>query len=185
MINIKITEEMKDKAYEFSKTIISGNNQYNRVQSSEEIRIQRTYAGKLAEMAFLEYIRETNSQYEEEEMFTIFNGQANVDSYDFIDENKNKYDIKAAFLPNHYNISIPMDQINNIPKNFYVGVKLNGDYADEKNDKQLLDVDSITEANIVGEISYESLIKLETKTQYGPPCKMVPLTMLREITFKY
>ncbi|MBT7556188.1 hypothetical protein HN615_04605 [Candidatus Woesearchaeota archaeon] len=123
MIIRKVTENEKEKCYQFSKDIIEGGNQFNRFNQSLKTQINRTYIGKLAEYVFLNFLKENSVTYDEGGMFEIFSGQANVDNYDFVTKNFETVDIKTASLPFHSRIMIPMDQFHN-KKDYYVGVKL-------------------------------------------------------------
>ena len=82
-------------------------------------------------------------------MFDIWEGQTNVDKYDFITKNNKKVDIKAAYRNNHRNLVINRQQFENDVKDFYVGIKLNAEDSplDERN---LIIPDSITEGRIFG-----------------------------------
>lgn len=73
-------------------------------------------------------------------MFSIYEGQKQTDSYDFITNYNETVDIKAAFKSNHRNLVVNLEQFNNISKKFYVGVKLNA----EDQDKYLIYPNSIT-----------------------------------------
>lgn len=66
---IEVTAEMKKKALKFACDIILSDNQYSRllpenilqsndIELKNKIEIQRTYMGKLGELAFLKYLNE-------------------------------------------------------------------------------------------------------------------------------
>jgi len=59
-------------------------------------------------------------------MYEIWLGKTIADKYDF--KVKYKLDVKTVFMSNHRNIIVPLDQWDNQPKEFYVGVKV--DYGD-------------------------------------------------------
>ncbi len=179
-MKIEITEEERERCLKFAEALIIGKNQYNRLNANDKQQIQRTCCGKIAEYAFLKYRRLSNPNYAEGDMFTIFEGEKNVDQYDFLDDKGNKIDIKTAFLPNHKNLMIPVDQLQNMPKDLYVGIKLNGKCEDELRDKHSVKIDTITEAEIIGEISYEEIMKLPTKN-WGSDCKAVSLDSLKPL----
>ena len=68
MTTINITQEMRNRAYDFSTNIIMKNNQYDRmhpanvrdINERNTIRINRTYVGKLAELCFNEFLIANN-----------------------------------------------------------------------------------------------------------------------------
>ena len=57
-------------------------------------------------------------------MFDIYEGQANIDEFDFVTLDRRTIDIKTAVFSNHTRLVVPLDQLLNIPKDFYVGIKL-------------------------------------------------------------
>lgn len=184
-MTISISEEEKKKCLDFAMKIIKTKNQYPRLGADEKKRVQRTCVGKIAEYAFLKYIRENyDSDYPEGDMFEIYEGESNVDSYDFQTKNSETVDIKTAFLPNHKNVMIPLSQLQNMPKDKYVGIKLNGKFENPWGDKQLVDIDSITTAEIIGYKDYDDIVELETRN-WGADCKALNLDTLEEIDFEF
>lgn len=187
---IQITANEKQRCLEFARKIVLGGNQYARLGANDKKRVQRTYAGKVAEYAFLKYIRANGKpNYPEGDMFKIFKGQNNVDSYDFIDDDGETFDIKAAFLPNHKNIMIPESQLQRMPKDQYVAIKLNGKFEEPDGDLQLVDVESITQAEIIGQVDFNSIDLLPTKNftkdkKIEANCKGVSLMKFKTINFK-
>lgn len=160
--SLKITKEMKDKALEFAKSIVLSDNQFSRLLPSEvrynedielqkKIEIQRTYMGKLGEIAFAELLKHYNKHFDCSEMFEIFPGQENYDSYDFLTVNGETVDIKTGFRENHSRLLVNLDQFTNNPKDFYVAVKLN---AIDEDEHTLVDWDSVTRADILGYVEY-------------------------------
>ena len=123
-MTIKICEYDKQRCLKFAKDIIYSSNQYNRFSQTTQIQIERTYVGKLAELMFLRYLNSNSKSYDEGDMFEIFQGQQNVDSYDFITKEGYTIDIKTASKPFHKRIMVPIDQLN-VKKDIYVGIKLN------------------------------------------------------------
>ncbi len=78
---MKIIEFKKEeliKCYEFSEAIILNSNQYNRFSKNNTIQIERTFADKFGEYAFLLYLQNIGINYPEGDMFKIFQGQKNV-----------------------------------------------------------------------------------------------------------
>ncbi|GAA0097500.1 hypothetical protein ACV3VQ_07160 [Clostridium perfringens] len=179
---VDIDESMRERCWNFSKKIIEDENQFNRmlpenITSEEEeklIRIQRTYAGKLAEYAFLKFLQIKGKEVTEGDMLTIYEGQKNVDNFDFITRDNSTVDIKAAFKENHRNLVVNLEQLNNIPKDFYVGIKLNS----KNYNNNLINPDSITEAEIFGYCECEYLNKRTTVNLGEDFCKTVNLGRL-------
>lgn len=124
MIALSVTREEIDRCYAFAKKIIEGGNQFNRFNQNTNTQINRTYIGKLAEYVFLHFLHSQGIAYAEGDMFQIFEGQENADTYDFLLPNGQSIDIKTASLPFHKRIMAPMSQFH-LKKDFYVGIKLN------------------------------------------------------------
>lgn len=182
---IEIDEDMRERCWEFAQTIINTNNQFDRmlpdnITNEEEgilIRIQRTYVGKLAEYAFYKCLVELGKEVELGDMFTIYEGQENVDSYDFITRNQETVDVKAAFRENHRNLVVNIRQLDRISKNYYVGIKLNAtDY-----DRNLINPDSITRAEICGYCEERYLVNKNTVFLGEDNCKAIRLDCLMGI----
>lgn len=152
---VDITEEMRTKAYDFSKKIIKTKNQHERLIASETVEIQRTYAGKLGELAFNEFLKEKGIIVDTSDMFIIFPGQHNVDNFDFITRSGETIDVKSGFRAIHKNLLINKEQFENIPKDYYVGVKLNAKDINSKTKE--IDIHSITKAVIYGYADYNFL----------------------------
>lgn len=182
---IKITPKDIKLCLDFANKIISGNDQYNRVDAEKDIRIQRTCVGKLGELAYLKYIRENfNVDYSEGDMFEIFEGQTNVDGFDFITDSGETVDVKTAFLPNHKNVTIPDDQFENCPKDHYVAVRLNGDFLSSE-DKSRVDLNSITVAEIKGVLSREEIEAISSSDMFGPSARYCNLNNFKNDKLKY
>lgn len=182
---INITSSMREISWNFAVNIIKGNNQYNRilpkeVKNNEEIasliRIQRTYVGKLAECVFLQYLRNNNIDYDAKDMFSIWEGQNNVDKYDFIARNGKRVDVKAAYRDNHHNLVINREQFESDVKDFYVGVKLNAKDSDLNHN--LIIPDSITVGLIYGYAERSFLERLPYSHLGESECKKHPLNRL-------
>ncbi|MDN3015800.1 hypothetical protein PH210_06215 [Paenibacillus sp. BSR1-1] len=178
MVSIKIDQEMVQRCLNFANTIILTNNQFRRIDDTIEQRIERTFVGKLAELAFLELLHQNNIEYPEGDMFTIYQGENNVDHFDFITNNGFTVDVKSASKPFHSRIMIPIDQFNRIPKHFYVGVKLNGTVS---NDKIL--TNTITRAEIYGYCTYQALQQTPTENYGALDCKAINLNNLHPIKY--
>lgn len=185
---LSITPNMKEICWNFAVNIIRGNNQYNRilpneVRNDEEIasliRIQRTYVGKLAECVFLQYLANNNINYDAGDMFCIWEGQNNVDKYDFVTRDGRRVDIKAAYRNNHYNLVINREQFENDVKDFYVGIKLNARDSDSNN--KLIIPDSITFGLIYGYAERSFLERLPYSNLGESDCKKYPLNRLLDV----
>ncbi|GAB6100648.1 hypothetical protein JCM16358_25270 [Halanaerocella petrolearia] len=177
MPTVLITSEMRKKAHNFASNIISGGNQYDRLPTTINERIGRTFAGKLAEYAFLHYLRSQEINYSEGDMFEVFEGQENVDGFDFETDNGRTIDIKCASKPFHSRIMVPIDQFNSIPKDYYIGIKLHSKLSD----KGRILTNSITKATISGYCTYKELDQVTTKSFGEGACKHKRLDELNDI----
>lgn len=178
MLVVKITPAMRERAFNFASQIIRDGNQYNRLPTSIKKRIERTFVGKLAEYVFLIYLRRQGINYPEGDMFTIYPGERNVDGYDFITNNSETVDIKSAYKNYHRRIMVPIDQFENIPKNYYVGIKfVNTDLSNNG----LVLRDSINQARIYGFCTYDVLRKRPTEDYGEGLCKAIELDKLDNI----
>lgn len=187
MTTINIRQEMRNRAYKFSEDIIMQDNQYDRMRPANirdigqrnTIRINRTYVGKLAELCFNEYLNANNIFVNIDDMFTIFEGQNNVDDFDFCLPNARTIDVKAAVFNNHRNLVVPIDQFINTPKSYYVGIKyecpING------NDYRLINRDIFTRATIRGFCTYDELRNRRIINLGEHDCKAIPLNNLENI----
>ncbi len=177
---IDIKPEMKSNCLDFSAKIIFGNNQYNRLPTTLDKRIERTFVGKLAELSFLYFLRANGINYPEGDMFQIFEGEKNVDGYDFLTNHDETIDIKCASKPFHKRIMVPIDQFENIPKDYYIGVKLDSVI---ENSTRLINVNSINKAIIYGYCTYNDLLDVESQNFGEGLCKAKRLDNLRNINF--
>ncbi len=163
---VDVTPLMRKLALDFSVDIISDDNQYNRLLPIEvnsfdiqmRLRIQRTYVGKLAELAFADLLIQKGVSFSTSGMFQIYEGQENVDSYDFVKSTGEKIDVKCGFRPIHQLLAINTEQFDGRNhKDYYVAVKLNAVDIDETN--KLVDLNSITKAQILGYAEYRYLLE--------------------------
>ena len=164
--SINVTEEMKNSAYNFAKELIESDNQYTRLLPTtvrdlkgsdvkSKLEIQRTFIGKLGEIAFASLLKELGKDFDAHQMFTIYQGEDNVDSFDFCTKEKKTVDVKTGFRQIHKLLLVNEEQFNNNPKDYYVAVKLNA--KDSEKQFTLVDLDSITEATILGYADYAYL----------------------------
>lgn len=146
---ICITSKMRECAFKFAKKIETEKNQYPRLHQSLTVLIETTYVGKLGEICFLKYLIDNGVSQDTQGMFEIFEGQENVDSYDFVQKNGKKVDIKTGYLSKHKRLMVNASQLKNNPKDIYVGVKL---YTDKgaPNVAGEADINSWTAACIEG-----------------------------------
>lgn len=160
---ISVSEEMKRAALDFAQRIITTDNQYSRLlpasirrsrdaDMQQKVEIQRTYMGKLGELVFLHFLEENHKQVRTDGMFDVFAGQANVDSFDFQTADGRSVDVKTGFCANHQRLLVNIEQFNNIPKDFYVAVKI--DAVDVDPVYKLVDWERISTAKIVGYAEY-------------------------------
>jgi hypothetical protein len=121
----------------------------NDVTLQQKIKIQRTYMGKLGELAFLKLLLSKGKNVNADGMFQIYEGQENVDSFDFVTSDGKKVDVKTGFRTIHTRLLVNIQQFDsNPPKDYYVGVKLNA--VDVNAHQTLVDWDNITLARING-----------------------------------
>ena len=124
MIRQPIDAAAVERCLTFAKEIIGQGDQYNRFRQTADVQIDRTFVGKLGEYAFLLYLHASGIPYEEGDMFEIFPGQENADTFDFETTDGESVDIKTASKPFHQRIMVPDSQFH-LEKDYYVGIKLN------------------------------------------------------------
>lgn len=124
MIRLAVNPNLVERSYKFSCEIIRHQNQFNRFGRSENVQIIRTHVGKLAELLFLQYLKDNKIESVEGDMFTIYQGAENADDFDFVLPNGQSIDIKTASKSFHRRIMIPLSQFH-LRKDYYVGIKLN------------------------------------------------------------
>lgn len=173
---ITITPDMKNAALTFAKNIILSDNQYSRLLPAEiqvspnvmlqqKIEIQRTYMGKLGELAFAKFLAESGKTVNLNGMFDIYEGQQNVDSFDFITQSGRSVDVKTGFRSIHTRLLVNVEQFNNIPKDYYVAVKI--DAADIDPKQKLVDWQNVTQAKIIGYAEYNYLYNNAPVQDFG------------------
>ncbi len=173
---LNVTFDMRERALDFATKIIRTDNQFSRLlpaqvwesnnlELRQRIEIQRTYAGKIGEMVFRDLLRFRQKNVNTEGMFEIYEGQEHVDEFDFITLNDKSVDVKTGFRTIHSRLLINIDQFNNLPKDYYVGVKLNGVDVDAEN--KIIDLNSITEGIVYGYAEYEYLRNHTDVNDYG------------------
>lgn len=187
-IIISTTKEMIDACLDFSTNIINQTNQFDRMSPSyatanidlkNKIRIMRTFVGKLGELCFSVFLSENNIKHDVSKMFEIFEGETNVDELDFLTRDSGSIDIKTAVFSNHIRLVVPLDQFKSMPKDFYVGIKLNVESQENKYDT--LDPYSIKSATIYGFCYYSELLNEPTINLGEYPCKTILLNKLHPI----
>lgn len=85
-------------------------------------------------------------------MLTVFEGQTQVDSFDFKTRDEATVDVKTGFLPNHRRLLVNTEQFDRCPKDIYVAMKLHTVLLDEKT--KLVNWQSIDSAQILGYAEY-------------------------------
>lgn len=188
---IDLTPEMKNAALTFAKNIILSDNQYSRllpanIQASQnvgmqqKIEIQRTYMGKLGEIAFAQFLFESGKKVNTDGMFDIYEGQTNVDSFDFMTPSGGTVDVKTGFRAIHTRLLVNMEQFNRIPKDYYVAVKINAMDVDSR--QKLVDWQNVTQAWILGYAEYGFLDKYAPIYDFGEgPAKWIYYNKLLSI----
>lgn len=160
---VEVDETMRASALTFAKDIILTDNQYSRllpasirehpdIDMQHKIEIQRTYIGKLGELAFVRFLHEKGKRVNVDGMFQIYEGQDQVDSFDFITRTRRLVDVKTGFRSIHKRLLVNVEQFDNIPKDYYVAVKLNA--VDVNPQDKLVDWNSISTAEIIGYAEY-------------------------------
>lgn len=173
---ISINENMRSIALDFAKRIILTNNQYSRllpievrnsndVSMQQKIEIQRTYMGKLGEIAFLKFLQENNKEVNVNGMFDVFEGQENVDSFDFVTATGCSVDVKTGFRDIHKRLLVNTEQFDKNPKDFYVAVKIDALDVDPR--QKLVDWDNISTAKIIGYADYTYMSKCAGIYDFG------------------
>lgn len=175
-MTLQVTSEEKKRCFEFANSIIRDGNQFNRFNQDIEVQIIRTYVGKLAEYVFYHFLLSKNIKVSEGDMFEVFQGGQNADTFDFVLSNGNTIDIKTASLPYHTRIMIPDSQFH-LRKDFYVGIKLNFKVGFNN----LIDPYNIDTAQIYGYIERE-ILEIQPSKYFGEGyCKSYPLNQMKAI----
>jgi len=120
---IKITDEDISKCKEFSEKVLKET--YDRFHQDDKIREERIFYGKLGEVILLNYFLLNYIKIDTSGMFEIYEGQSNVDQFDFKTSNGKTIDVKTAYKDYHTRVLIPFDQFDEgRAKDYYVGIKL-------------------------------------------------------------
>jgi hypothetical protein len=110
-------------------------------------------------------------------MFEIFEGQTNVDSFDFKTKNRETVDIKTASKSFHKRIMVPISQWK-LEKNYYVGIKIETNI--EMNSNEII-IDSINGAILYGYCTRSQIGQSKTMSFGEGPCKHYLLDKLDDI----
>lgn len=170
---VEIDEKMRIGALQFAKKIVVSDNQYSRLlpeciknlhdlNMQQKLEIQRTYMGKLGELAFFKLLKLKGKTVDIQNMFEIYEGQKNVDSFDFETVDGESVDVKSGFRKIHTRLLVNIQQFDYSPKNYYVGVQLNA--QDTNSNRKFVDWENITLGIIQGYAEY-SYMKKYAKTQ--------------------
>jgi len=123
IIILKIKDNDIEQCKIFANKVVDQT--YNRFKKDLIERKKRIFYGKIGEVIFYNYLISLGKKLDNSEMFKVFQGEQNVDSFDFKTLEGKTIDIKTAYQSFHNRIIIPEDQYeNNNPKDFYVGVKV-------------------------------------------------------------
>lgn len=163
-MNVEVTPDMRQQALSFAENIILGNNQFDRLPNEVAVRIQRTCIGKLGELVFAQVLLDRGVNVDFEQMFEIFEGQNNVDGFDFETNDNQTVDIKTGFRANHQRLMVNVQQLNH-PKDYYVGVKLNA--IDPNLRESIVNLDSINTATIYGYATHNTLVNTNQPQYFG------------------
>lgn len=158
---VSITNAQIQDSWKFATGIVEHEDQLMRlipkgITSEDVIKkigIHRTFAGKIAECGFLNYLKYNNINYNDPQMFKIKPGKTNVDEYDFNINSNNKVDLKTAIFKFQTRLVVNKDQFESHPKkgiNNYIGAHLNfeqEDYKDPIKKYYIKDIDKILESN--------------------------------------
>lgn len=185
---VGVDDKMRKDALKFGKDIILSDNQFSRllpenirnsndVSLQQKIEIQRTYIGKLGELVFLKLLKSKCKNVNTHGMFEIYEGQDNVDIFDFETMGGDSVDVKSGFRTIHTRLLVNIEQFNNSPKNYYVGVKL--DAQDTNSEQKLVDWNNITTATVKGYAEYSFMEKYAEVRDFGEgPARWLPYNKL-------
>lgn len=188
---VDIDVDMRRDALQFAKDIILSDNQYSRllpeniknsndVSTQQKIEIQRTYMGKLGEIVFLKLLNSKGKIVNTQGMFEIYEGQDNVDSFDFETIDGESVDVKSGFRTIHTRLLVNIQQFDRSPKNYYVGVKLNA--QDTNSEQKLVDWDNITLATVKGYAEFSYMQNYVGVKDFGEgPARWLPYSKLMGI----
>jgi hypothetical protein len=174
---LNVSKNDRNKCLDFSKKIIQTQNQYNRFDKTLYTQIERTFIGKLAEYLFYKFLIEKGINYPVGDMFEIFEGQTNVDSFDFKTKNGETVDIKTASKSFHKRIMVPISQWK-LEKDYYVGIKIETNIEINSNK---IKIDSINEAILYGYCTRSQIGKSIIMSFGEGPCKHYLLDKLDDI----
>lgn len=113
-------------------------------------------------------------------MFAIFQGQTNVDPFDFQTADGASVDVKTAVFANHKNLVVPIDQFCHIPKDYYVGIKLDIPISVRDYDNSFIP-NCIRDAYVCGFATYEQMRQCHTTDLGEFNCKAKQLADLCDI----
>lgn len=163
-INVNVTPDMRQQALGFAENIILGNNQFDRLPNEVAVRIQRTCVGKLGELVFAQILLDRGRNVDFEPMFAIFEGQNNVDGFDFETNNNQTVDIKTGFRANHRLLMVNEQQLRQ-PKGYYVGIKLNA--VDPDLSERVINLETIDTATVYGYVTHNDLVNANPSRNFG------------------
>lgn len=125
-IKVEITNQMLVNVKNFSEEVLDET--YDRFSKDEKTRFLRIFVGKLGEYCVSKYLDSLKIPHDTSKIFEIFPGTTNVDSFDLIvPHTQELIDVKTAYKNFHTRILIPYGpygQWQQMPKDYYIGVKL-------------------------------------------------------------
>ena len=126
---------------------------YNRGNVSPEEEFRRLLVGKLGEIAYVHFLRLNNKRIVgNDDMFEVWEDVYAADLQDFLTAGRQTIDIKTASRNFHHRITIPIEQFDNQPKDFYVGIRIS---------------ESLGRARVIGSASHEYVQQHGTRRQVG------------------
>ena len=188
---VDVDDNMRRVALQFAKEIILSDNQYSRllpenvrnsndISMQQKIEIQRTYMGKLGEIVFWKLLESKGKNVDIQGMFEVYEGQENVDSFDFETIDGKSVDVKSGFRTIHTRLLVNVQQFDRIPKDYYVGVKLNA--QDTNSGQKLVDWNNITLATVKGYAEYPYMQNHAEVRDFGEgPARWLPYNKLMGI----
>ena len=126
MSQITFSDSDKERTSGFATEVARSTLNRRNVSGTQQERDIRV--GKLAELAFIEFLRRNGKVPSgNEDMFTVWEEQDKGDETDFTTAEGHSIDVKSATLGSHRYILVPKDQLDNYPKDYYAAVGISSD----------------------------------------------------------
>ena len=123
---IEITDEMKQKARGWNDKVMQSNIKYSPNYTGISVN-DRFYYGYLGELVFLELLKQSGKKYEYTPRFDGI--PDDCDFLIYIDGKPEKLDVKTASKNFYKNIMLPKSQWIKKYRDYYIGIRLEGDAA--------------------------------------------------------